>query len=132
MTSSGELRARHQHQAAVALAAGCFTIERLIPVSSATTRGPAASASSTIGSRGDDLRGEVAALHRGLGVDQLARLALGQLAREDAAAHRAPVADVADERARVDAADPGDALRGEPVEPAGLAPAGALRFAPRA
>ena len=40
--------------------------------------------------------------------------------REHAAAHRAGVADVADERARVDAADRRDAAVGQPVQPAAL------------
>ncbi len=64
--------------------------------------------------------GEILADHRRLGVDQLARLRLGELAREDAAAHRAGVADVAHERARVDAGDRSDAAVGQPVEPAAL------------
>ena len=64
--------------------------------------------------------GEVGAVHRGLGLDPLARLGLGHLGREDPAPHRAAVADVADEGAGVDAADPRHAAVGEPVEPAAL------------
>ena len=45
---------------------------------------------------------------------------LAHLAREDAAAHRARLADVADERARVDAVDARDAVVAQPVEPAGV------------
>src|SRR6202012_1980788 len=50
----------------------------------------------------------------------LARLGLGRLAGDDAAAHRAAVAQVADQGAGVDAADPRRAGHVEPVEPATL------------
>ena len=69
--------------------------------------------------RGDGA-GEVGAVHRGLGGDPLARLGLGRAGREDPAPHRAAVADVADDGAGVDAADPRHAAVGEPVEPAAL------------
>ena len=55
--------------------------------------------------RRGDRAGEVGAVHRGLGGDPFARLGLGRRGREDAAAHRAAVADVADQGAGVDAAD---------------------------
>ena len=90
----------------------------LTPVSIPTTCGAVAVEADRLGGR--DRAGEVGAVHRGLGVDPLARLGLGHLGREDAAAHRAAVADVADEGAGVDAADPGHAAVGEPVEPAAL------------
>ncbi len=69
--------------------------------------------------RGDGL-GEVGTVHRGLGGDLFARFVLGRAGREDAAAHRAAIADVADDGAGVDAADPRHAAVGEPVEPAAL------------
>ena len=78
-------------------------IERLMPVSSATIRGPVAVAR-VDARRGDrHLAGEVAADHARLGVDALARLVRRHVGGEDPAAHRARRADVADERARVDA-----------------------------
>ena len=49
-----------------------------------------------------------------------ARLGLDRLRREDPASHRPAVADVADERPRVDPADRRHAAVGEPVEPAAL------------
>ena len=67
-----------------------------------------------------DRAGEVGAVHRGLGGDPLARLGLRRLGREDPAAHRAAVADVADQGAGVDAADRRHAAVAEPVEPAAL------------
>ena len=54
---------------------------------------------------GRDHAGEVLAGHRRLGRDERAGLGLGHRAAEDAAAHRARRADVADERARVHAGD---------------------------
>ena len=81
------------------------TIDVLMPVSSATIRGPGAVAGDDARLARRDLAGEVAAGHRRLGRDQRARLVLAHGAREDAAEHRARVADVADERARVDAGD---------------------------
>ena len=92
-----------------------------MPVSSATIRGPGAVAvRSTCGSRDRHLAREVAAGHRRLGGDQRARLVLGHRAREDAAEHRARLADVAHERARVDAGDARHAAVEQPVEPAAL------------
>jgi len=70
---------------------------------------------------------EVAADHARLGGDPLARLGLGHLAGEDAAAHRARLADVADERAGVDAVDARDPVVAQPVEPA-LVGAGRVRL----
>ncbi len=67
-----------------------------------------------------DLAGEVLAGHRWLRVDQLARLCLGHRRGEYAAAHRAGLADVHHERARVDAADRLYAAVAQPVEPASL------------
>ena len=64
--------------------------------------------------------GEVGALHRGLGGDPLAGLGDRRRRREDPAAHRAGVADVADERPGVDPGDRRDAAVVEPVEPAAL------------
>ncbi len=61
---------------------------------------------------------EVSTDHRGLGEHELARLGRRHVAGEDPAAHRARRADVPDERARVDAGDPRDAVGGQPVEPA--------------
>src|SRR3954454_19859898 len=61
---------------------------------------------------------EVAADHARLGGDPLARLGLAHLAGEDAAAHRARLADVAYERAGVDAVDARDSSFAQPVEPA--------------
>ena len=55
---------------------------------------------------GRDVAGEVGAVHRGLGGDPLAGLGFGQPGGEDPAPHRAAVADVADEGAGVDPADP--------------------------
>ena len=78
-------------------------------------------------------RAKSAPVHRRLGLDPLARLGLGDVGREDPAAHRAPVADVADERAGVDAADRRHAAVREPVEPAALGVGGVLAvLAPRA
>ena len=76
--------------------------------------------------RGRHLAGEVAARHRRLGRDALARLRLVDRGREDAAAHRPRAADVADERARVDPGDPGDAGVAQPVQPAALGGRGVL------
>ena len=78
---------------------------------------------------GRDLGGEVGAGHRGLCRDQLACIVLRGLGAEDAAAHRAGVADMADERARVDAGDGGDAAVAKPVEPAALGGGGVLGVA---
>ncbi len=69
--------------------------------------------------RGDGA-GEVGAVHAGLGGDPFARLGLGRRGREDAAAHSAAVADVADQGAGVDAVDRRDAAVAEPVEPTAL------------
>ena len=67
-----------------------------------------------------DLARQVETGHRRLRVDALARLGLGCGAREDAAAHRAGVADVAHQRARVDTGDARDAAVAQPVQPAAL------------
>jgi hypothetical protein len=53
-----------------------------------------------------------------LGGDALPRLGLGRVGSEDAAAHGALVADVADQGARVHAGDGGDVAVLEPVQPA--------------
>ena len=95
------------------------TIEPLMPVSIARGRFVAPSPW-TVDPRGRHLAGQVAARHRRLGRDALARLRLVDRGREDAAAHRPRAADVADERARVDPGDPGDAGVAEPVQPAAL------------
>ena len=100
------------------------TIESLIPVSMPTTCGPSPSKRTASGGR--HLAGEVGARHRGLGGDPLARLGLGDRGREDAAAHRPAVAQVADQGAGVDAADPRRAGHVEPVEPAALGGGGVL------
>ena len=118
-SSSARRRARVAARASRRASVKLRTIERLMPVSSATIRGPSPSPSK-IARLGDrHLAGEVAADHARLGVDPLARLApRGIVAGEDPAAHRARVADVADERARVDAGDARDAVVAQPVEPA--------------
>ncbi len=69
---------------------------------------------------GADRAREVGAGHRGLRGDLRARVSLGDLGREQPPAHRAAIADVTNERARVDAADRRHAAGGEPVEPAAL------------
>jgi hypothetical protein len=66
---------------------------------------------------GRDRASEIEAAHVRLGCDQLARLTLIEATREDPTPHRAPIADVADERTCVDAADRRDAVVREPVEP---------------
>ena len=76
-----------------------------MPVSSATIRGPSPPPCEHRAARRRDLAREVAADHARLGGDALARLGLGHVGGEDPAAHRARVADVAHERARVDARD---------------------------
>ena len=65
-----------------------------------------------------DLAREIASHHARLREHALARLGLRHVGGEDAAAHRARGADVLDERARVDARDPGDAVRAQPAQPA--------------
>ena len=79
-----------------------------------------------------DLAREVEADHRRLGGDPLARLRLAHGGREDAAAHRARAADVAHERARVDAGDRRDAAVAQPVQPAALGVGGVLAVDRRA
>ena len=86
-----------------------------MPVSITAIRGPVAARRGGVTSLGRDDAREVLAGHRRLGVDQLARLRLGDRRGEDPAAHRAGLADVLDERARVDAADRRHAAVGEPV-----------------
>ncbi len=78
------------------------------------------SGSRMTGSGGRDLLRQVGAGHRRLGHHPLARLGLGQLAGEHAAAHRALVADVAHQRAGVDAGERRDAAVRQPGEPAAL------------
>ena len=65
-------------------------------------------------------RREVLPVHRGLGRDQRGGLLLCERLREDPAAHRAGIADVADERAGVHAGDRRHAAVREPREPAAL------------
>ena len=91
-----------------------------MPVSITAIRGPSPSCRGGVTSLGRDDAREVLPGHRRLGLDQLARLALADARGEDAAAHRAGVADVAHERARVDAGDRADAAVGQPVQPAAL------------
>ena len=76
-------------------------IESLIPVSMPTTCGP--SPSSSTGSPGVTVRAKSAPSIEGSAAIRSRASASAVSRGEDAAAHRAPVADVADERARVDA-----------------------------
>jgi hypothetical protein len=71
-------------------------------------------------SRRSDLAREVEAGHGRLGCDPLARLRLAHGGREDAPAHGARGADVAHQRARVDAGDGRHAAVAEPVQPSAL------------
>jgi hypothetical protein len=71
---------------------------------------------------------EVQAGHRRLGRDPLARLGLAHRRREDPAAHGARGADVAHQRARVDAGDGRHAAVGQPVQPAALGPGASSRL----
>ena len=65
--------------------------------------------------------GEVTAGHRRLGGDQLTRPRLRHgRGIEDPPGHRARIANVAHQRARVDAGDRGDAAVGQPLTPPGL------------
>jgi hypothetical protein len=64
--------------------------------------------------------GEVAAAHRRLGGDQLPRPSFGDRRREEAALHRALVADVTDECAGVEVGDPRDPAVDQPREPTAL------------
>ena len=66
------------------------------------------------------LASEVGTLHRGLGGDPLARLGLRGLGREDPRAHRAAVANVADEGAGIDPGDRRHPAVAQPVEPTAL------------
>ena len=93
-------------------------IESLMPVSMPTTCGP--SPANSIGSPGVTVFAKSAPVIEGSACDELAGLGFGELAGEDAAAHRAAVAQAADERAGVDAGDRGDAAVAQPVEPAAL------------
>ena len=95
------------------------TIESLTPVSIMAIRGPGPALEHLqLGRR--HLPGQVAAVHRRLGRDQLARLGLRDAGREDPAAHRPEVADVAHQRARVDAGDRRDPAVVQPGQPAAL------------
>ena len=69
---------------------------------------------------GAHLAREVAPGHRGLGLDALASRALRHVGAEHPAAHRALVADVAHQGARVHARERRHAAVGEPREPAAL------------
>ena len=75
---------------------------------------------------GDALRGErpgqVATAHRRLGLDQGPGLWFGDTGWEQAAAHRPVLTDMADQSARIEFGDGGDAALGEPREPAALGP----------
>ena len=104
-----------------------------MPVSIATTRGPGLSGSRMIGSPGVTVARQVAPAIGGSASIRSRASASRHLGREEAAAHRALVADVADERARVDAGDRGHAAVAQPVEPAALGAGRVLAVdAPRA
>ena len=69
---------------------------------------------------------QVAPRHRRLGLDPLARLRVGDVGGEDAAAHGALVADVPHERACIYLCDRRDAAVAQPGEPAALGARGVL------
>ena len=77
-------------------------------------------------SRRSHLACQVASAHRRLGVDQRTRLGLGDPRREDTAAHRALVADVLDQRPRVEVGDRRDAAVAQPRQPAELGSRGVV------
>jgi hypothetical protein len=97
------------------------TIELLMPVSIGAV---AVAVDAQLGRA--HLADEVAAGHGRLGVDELAGLPLGHRAREHAAAHRARVADVQHEAARVDPGDRRDAVRPQPAQPPALGAGGVV------
>ncbi len=91
-----------------------------MPVSIATTRGPGLSGSRMIGSAGVTSQARSRPAIGGSASISAARVGLVQRRREHAAAHRALVADVAHQRARVDSRDRRDAAVAQPREPAAL------------
>ena len=96
------------------------TIECLMPVSSAAIRGPSPSPANVRASAIVTSRARSRPTMLGSAAIRSRASRLAHLAREDAAAHRARLADVAHERARVDAVDARDAAVAQPVEPAAL------------
>ena len=94
-----------------------------MPVSIAITRGPSPSRIS--GSAGVTSRARSAPVIDGSAITR-SRACLGHVGGEDPAAHRTLVADMADERARVDAGQRRDAAVGQPGEPAALGVRGVL------
>ena len=100
------------------------TIESFTPVSMPTTCGPSPSKRTVSG--GVTVRAKSAPAIEGSAAIRSRASASGTRGREDAAAHRAAVAQVADQGAGVDAADPRRAGHVEPVEPAALGGGGVL------
>jgi hypothetical protein len=93
-------------------------IDRLMPVSSATIRGPEPSPSKTRGAAIVTSRARSRPIMLGSAAMRSRASETGTPAGEDPAAHAARGPDVADERARVHAVDARDAVLAQPAQPA--------------